>query len=150
MPYQPALSCENPIEVTALPIPAGFCCPARYFGTMPVSDSLSHPGAGIGGHRIAHFINSWTEQGLTGSVPNLSKRAIPKHSAGLAGVFTHSDSPLTRRRKTSATADFTSSRRLVATAKPPRVHSSLRPRNLAQAHQILGCPRHPATIAYPT
>ena len=58
---------------------------------MPASDSLTHPLARDGpswhcpaslGHR--------TRQGLTGSVQNLSERAIPNHSTGLAGVFTHS------------------------------------------------------------
>ncbi len=34
--------------------------------------------------------NHRTRQGLTGSVQNLSERAIPNHSTGLAGVFTHS------------------------------------------------------------
>ena len=63
-------------------------CPAH---TISASDSLSHPLARDGpswhcpaslGHR--------TRQGLTGSVQNLSERAIPNHSTGLAGVFTHS------------------------------------------------------------
>ena len=44
---------RNPVEVAALPIPVEFCCLLRYFGTMPASDSLFHPRAGIGGHRIA-------------------------------------------------------------------------------------------------
>ena len=33
----------NPIEVAALPFPGGLCCPIRYCGTMPASDSLVHP-----------------------------------------------------------------------------------------------------------
>ncbi len=58
---------------------------------MPASDSLFHPRAGIGGHRIAHLCRLLDRQGLTGSVQNLSKRAIPNHSAAPAGVFTHSN-----------------------------------------------------------
>ena len=87
MPCQRARSCENPIEVTALPIPAEFCCLLRYFGTMPVSDSLSHPRAGVGGHRIAHLSNSWTRQGLAGSVTVLSFGAIPNHPTRYVAVL---------------------------------------------------------------
>ena len=82
---------SEPIEVTALRLPARFCCPARYFATIAVSDSLFHPM--VRDWRSSHCptaCNHRTKQGLTGSVQNLSKRAIPNHSTALAGVFTHS------------------------------------------------------------
>ena len=31
---------RKPVEVAALPFPGGLCCPIRYCGTMPASDSL--------------------------------------------------------------------------------------------------------------
>ena len=75
----------------SLRIPSGLCCPRGYSATMPSSDSLPHP---LVRDWWSSHCPTWcahrTRQGLTGSVQNLSKRAIPNHSTGLAGVFTHS------------------------------------------------------------
>ena len=72
---------RKPVEVAALPLPVEFCCLLRYFGTMPASDSLFHPRAGIGGHRIALFCRLWDLHRVSPgqsqfflSVPSLSTR----------------------------------------------------------------------------
>ena len=82
---------RKPVEVAALPLPAGVCCSGGTSVLFRPPTPCPTRWRGMGRHGLALLL--WatrTRQGLTGSVQNLSKRAIPNHSAVPAGVFTHS------------------------------------------------------------
>ncbi|AEW07029.1 hypothetical protein Sulac_3605 (plasmid) [Sulfobacillus acidophilus DSM 10332] len=86
-PCSPSLTCRSGRPSHSRGVLLSRAVLRYYFGLrLPAPPD----GKGLAVVALPYFFNHRTRQGLTGSVQNLSKRAIPNHSTGLAGVFTHS------------------------------------------------------------